>query len=233
MTTALRIPAGINLAGAVASLALLAATWTSQGVIVSGAKGYALRKAEAYLEPAIRKVETNLDHPMVPAPVRERLMREISGYRGSPDRFLLGFAADGRKRAEDFRFPEIRNPLARVALDQLTKVLAGARDHFKRSYASLIRDLRLFAATNACAFLIAAGLCFTGRARHAVGIWSATLLVSTLVSAFVYADQGWLWNILANRYLGWNYAMAHTLVTLYLVFLAGGFRNSGPQVPPR
>ena len=33
---------------------------------------------------------------------------------------------------------------------------------------------------------------------------------------FLYASQGWVWNILTNRYQGWAYLGGHLLTTAYI-----------------
>jgi hypothetical protein len=111
VTASTRLPAVLNLLGAVISLALLASTWFAQGIIVREARQFALSKTRTYLEPAIPKAE--------------KISREIAAYRESPNEWLLEIAEGASDRARDFEFPEVRNPLARTALDFIY-----ARSHF-------------------------------------------------------------------------------------------------------
>lgn len=224
MTTATKILAALNLLGAALSIALLAATFFAQGLIIREAREFALDKTRAYLEPAIPQAEKLLKNPLVtkalPKSVEEKIGNEIADYRESPERWLLELAEGTRNRAGEFDFPEIKNPLARKALDSLTGRVAGAREHFKSSFANLIVDLRIFATIHLVVFLVAAGLCLlakTPKLRFWLCVWSSLLLVTTLMSAGVYLGQSWLWVILANRYQGWSYAGTHLVITGYFV----------------
>ena len=224
MTAATKVLAVLNLLGAVISGALLAATFFAQGLIIREAREFALDKTRAYLEPAIPKAEKVLNNPLVakalPKSVEEKVEREISDYRESPEKWLLELAEGTRNRAGEFDFPEIKNPLARKALDSLTQRVAGARDHFKRSFANLILDLRIFATIHLVVLLVAAGLCFLARnpsLRFWLCVWSCSLLLTTLVSAGLYLGQNWLWVILMNRYQGWAYGGTHLAITVYFV----------------
>ena len=224
MTTLTKILAALNLLGAVISIALLAATFFAQGFIIREARQFALGKTRAYLEPAIPKAEKILGNPLVmkalPKSVEEKIESEIADYRESPEKWLLELAEGTRNRAGKFDFPEIKNPLARKALDSLTQRVAGARDYFKSSFANLILDLRIFATIHLVVFLVAAGLCFlarTPRLRFWLCVWSSLLLVTTLLSASLYLGQSWLWVILTNRYQGWAYGSTHLLITGYFV----------------
>lgn len=237
MTGLTKILAGLNLLGALVSVVLLASTWFTRGVIVGKAQFFALEKTRAYVDPVIPGAERLLDQPIVsrslPRAVRERLASELEDYRKSPDDWLLAKAMSTRKQAAEYDFPEITNPLARKSLDFLTKRLAGASAHFKRSLDGLIRDLRIFAATNLVVFLIAAGLCLAAKTaywRFWLTVWSALLLVSSGISILLYVDQMWVWSILMNRYRGWAYAGTHGVITLYLAArILPSLRAPSPQ----
>jgi len=154
----------------------------------------------------------------LPKSVEEKVEREIADYRESPEKWLLELAAGTRNRAGEFYFPEIKNPLARKALDSLTLRVAGARDHFKRSFANLIVDLRIFATVHLVVFGVAATLCFFAKSpslRFWLCVWSGLLLVTTVLSAGLYLGQNWLWVVLTNRYQGWTYAGIHFAITVY------------------
>lgn len=213
----------LNLLGAVASLLLLLSTWFTKGIIIRHAQDIALEKTRSYLAPVIPAAEKLLKQPLltkaIPPALTGKIEKEIANYQESPDAWLLGIAAGTRARAKEFDFPEVKNPLARKSLDFLTHRLTGARKHFKKSFDNLMRDLRIFSGTNLTVFLIAAGLCFTARtpqSRRWLAVWSALLLTTTILSIFLYAGQGWAWNILTNRYPGWAYPVAHLLFTVCL-----------------
>ena len=223
MTTFTKALAAINLLGAVVSIALFIATWFSQGLIVATAKDYALKSTRKHLEPIVKFLEAPKLTGKLPDSVDEKLRGELSDYRQDPERWLLQIADGTRDRAADFEFPEIRNPLARKGLDFLTKRISQAAEHFRKSYANLITDLRIFCGTNACAFLIAAWLCFVAKTktlRHWLGAWSAALLLATLLMIYLYIGQSWGWNIVFNSYYGWSYASMHVLIAIYLFYKA-------------
>lgn len=224
MIVATRFLAAINLAGAAISLALLAATFFAEGVIVREARQFALNKTRSYLDPAIPKAEKLLENPLLsktlPPSVRGKLKGELADYRESPDKWLLEIAEGTQNRARDFEFPEVTNPVARTTLDFMAERLAQARGHFEDSFSNLIRDLRIFAITNGCAFLVAGWLCLvakTKQSRYWLGAWSASLLVATLLASYLYAGQSWVWSILANSYYGWTYAGTHLVITFWLI----------------
>lgn len=225
MTTTAKALATLNLLGAVISLALLATTFFSKAVIVREARQFALNKTQAYMDPAISKAEKLYANPLVEkslSPLMKlKLKREIASYRESPEKWLLEIAEGTRDRARNLDFPEVRNPLARTALDYISKRVAQARGHFENSFSNLILDLRIFAITNSCAFLSAACLCLMARtkqARYWLCAWSAGLFVATLMAACFYSGQSWIWSILTNSYLGWSYVSFHCGITLYLFY---------------
>lgn len=219
MTGCTKALATINLLGALISVALFVATWFAQGFIVRQARQIAFETTRSRMEPVVKFLENPKVAGKLPASVEEKLRKEIADYRESPDKWLLEIAEGARDRAADFEFPEVRNPLARKGLDFLTNRIAQTRAHFRKSYASLILDLRIFSGTNACAFLIAAWLCFVARTRQMrywLGAWSLILLVATMVAGYCYVGQSWRWNILFNDYQGWFYAAFHLGITIYL-----------------
>jgi len=187
----MRVLVILNFLGVAVSALLLASTWFAKGIIVHQAQTIALEKTRSFLAPAVSGAEKLLDQPLVakalPPSVKTKLADEIATYQHSPDEWLLKIANGTRDRAREFDFPEVRNPLARKSLDFVTTRLAGARGHFKNSFDNLIRDLRIFSATNLIIFLTAGGLCFiakTPRSRRLLAIWSAVLFVATVVSIY-------------------------------------------------
>ncbi|MEO5716776.1 MAG: hypothetical protein ABIT37_25075 [Luteolibacter sp.] len=238
MTHLLKILAVLNGLGALASAALLISTWYAQGHIIHLAKETALAKTRTFVDPAIPKMEELLGQSAIggrlPQSVREKLETEIMNYRQTPDAWLSRLADGTKDRAQKFDLPAIRNPLARAALDFVTRRMGGARAYFKSSFDNLILDLRIFALTNLTAFLTATMLCFVAKTpfwRFRLSIWSGLLFVSTLISIFLYAGQSWLWNILANHYGGWTYAAFHLAITSFLAFkVMIDSRPSGPSL---
>jgi hypothetical protein len=223
MNHRVKILIALNLLGALVSLALFVSTWFARGVIVAKVQTIALETTRSHLDPVIPEAERQLAQPlarrMIPAAVKAKLAGEIEAYRKSPEAWLLAKASGTRRQAEEWRFPEVKNPIARSAMDFLVKSLAGASAHFRKSFDSLIQDLRIFAGTNLLVFLIAAALCFLAKfpqQRFWLTAWSAVLALATVLSINLYVGQSWVWNVLTNRYQRWTYAVTLVLISLYL-----------------
>lgn len=217
-----KILLALHLAGAALSVALLVSTFLAKGIITSKARQVAVDKSRSLSDPLADKVQETLDRPMIGklirGDVRERLESELAGYRTSPEAWLIELAEGGATRAKAFDFPEIESPIARKAVDLLTKGVSDLKDRLEESYRSLIADLRIFAATNLVAFLLAASLAWvakTPRASHWLLGYSLVMLLAFAASIFLYVDQNWTWNLLRNDYMGWGYPTFLGAVTLY------------------
>jgi hypothetical protein len=217
-----KILIALHLMGAALSIALLVSTYSAKSLIVSTAKDMAVEKSRGYADPIAEKLRDTLDRPvigkLIPGNVRERLEKELNDYEASAETWLKRLAAGGVNRAKEFDFPEIQNPLARKAIDALKGKVSDVRSRLDATYQGLIRDLRLFAITNLVAFLLAAVLCLlarTPRSRHWLIAYSFMMLGSAVVSIAFYVGQNWIWNILRNDYLGWQYPVVVGAVALY------------------
>lgn len=232
MTSFTKALAVINLLGAIVSISMFVATWFTQGMIVATAKKYALNSTQKHLEPVVKFLENPKLTGKLPDSVEARMLKELADYRDDPNKWLLEIADGTRDRAADFDFPEVKNPLARTGLAFLTDRVSQAAAHFKKSYVNLITDLRIFCGTNACAFLIAAWLCFVAKTktmRHWLGAWSTALLLATILMNYFYVNQSWAWTIVFNRYYGWSYALMHALIAIYLFYkVEPGLRATMP-----
>lgn len=202
----------LHLAGAALSVTLLVSTFLAKGIITSKARQVAVDKSRSLADPLAAKVQETLDRPMIGklirGDVRDRLESELAGYRSSPDAWLIQLAEGGATRAKDFDFPEIESPLARKAVDLLTKGVSDLKDRLEESYRDLIGDIRLFASTNIVAFGIAAWLAWiarTPRSRHWLIAFSGMMLVVFALSISAYLDRNWTWTILTGSYMGWGY----------------------------
>ncbi|RYD36148.1 MAG: hypothetical protein EOP85_18475 [Verrucomicrobiaceae bacterium] len=160
---------------------------------------------------------------MLPPKVKQKLDDELIAYEASPETWLLETAEGNRKRAAAFEFPEVRNPLARKALDSINRKVSGAREHFRRSYTNLIRDVRIFCGTNAVALLAAAWLLRVARTktmRHWLGAWSVMLMVATGAGVLLYVNQDWWSSFIFSDYYGWSYLAINLGVAVYLFLRA-------------
>lgn len=220
MTVFTKALAAINLVGALVSIGLFVATFFAQGYIVRAAKNHALDSTRSRLEPVVRFLENPKLATALPSVVEERLEKELTEYHENPDAWLLRLADGTRDRAAaKMDFEEVRNPLARKALDSLNRRVSGAREHFRKSYANLIRDLRIFCGTNAVALLVAAWLLWVAKtrtARHWLGAWSVVLLMGTMIGVWLYLSQNWWRSVVFNHYYGWSYVAVHLGATVYL-----------------
>lgn len=212
----------LHLAGAALSIALLTSTFVAKGIITSKARSIAVEKSRAASDPLAAKLEETLDRPVlgkaIRGKVRERLEAELTSYRESPEAWLLRLAEGGTERAKEFDFPEIENPVARKAVDAITKGVSGLKGHLEESYRDLIGDIRLFAATNIVAFGIAAWLAWIARtpqSKHWLLAFSGVMLVVFAASISAYLDQNWTWSILTGNYMGWAYPVILGVATLY------------------
>ena len=217
-----KILIALHLLGAALSIALLVSTYSAKSLIVSTAKDMAVEKSKGYADPIAEKLRETLDRPvigkLIPDNVRGRLEKELNDYETSAEDWLKRLAAGGVNRAKEFDFPEIQNPLARKAVDALNGKVSEVRSRLDATYDGLIRDLRLFAITNLVAFLLAAVLCLlarTPRSRHWLLAYSFMMLGTAVVSIAFYVGQNWIWNILRNDYLGWQYPVVVGVVALY------------------
>ena len=219
-----KILIALHLAGAALSITLLVSTFVAKGIITSKARQVAVDKSRSLADPLAAKVQETLDRPMIGklirGEVRERLESELADYRTAPEDWLIQLAEGGAGRAKAFEFPEIESPLARKAVDLLTKGVSDLKEHMEESYRDLIGDIRLFAATNIVAFGIAAWLSWiarTPRSRHWLLAFSGLMLVVFAVSISAYLDRNWTWAILTGNYMGWAYPGSLGFLTLYFV----------------
>lgn len=226
----------VNLAGALIALALLASTWFGKGVILGIARDKALDSARPKLEAVAGAVEKLTGNrklmALLPDPARERLEREMASYQADPDGWMIGIAGEVREKAGSLDLPEVKNPLAKAGVDFLKKKAVEARDRFQQSLDALLRDLRIFAGTNAIVCLIAATFCFLSKkpwAQRRACIWSSVLLLGTFASVMVYLDQPWSWNILTNRHFGWTYPAVHGAITIYMIVKLQAWRSEFPE----
>ncbi|MCW1924669.1 hypothetical protein OKA05_19040 [Luteolibacter arcticus] len=212
----------LHLAGAALSVALFVSTFVAKGVITSKARAAAIEKSRGASDPLATRLQETLERPvlgkLIRGKVRERLESELADYRAAPEDWLGRLAEGGAERAKAFDFPEIDHPLARKAVDSLISGVSDLRRRLEDSYRSLIFDLRLFAATNLVAFVLAAFLArvaATPRARHWLLGYSFVMLLAFAASIFLYVDQNWTWNILRNNHMGWGYPAVLGVITLY------------------
>lgn len=219
-----KILLALHLAGAALSIALLVSTFTAKGIITSKARQIAVNKSRSLSDPLATKVQETLDRPvlgkLIRGEARERLESELTDYRSAPDVWLIALAEGGAGRAKAFDFPEIESPLARKAVDLLTKGVSDLKDHLEKSYRDLIGDIRLFATSNIVAFGLAAWLSWiarTSRSRHWLIGFSGLMLVVFAISISSYLDQNWTWVILTGNYMGWAYPACLGILTLYCV----------------
>ncbi|RYD41452.1 MAG: hypothetical protein EOP85_12675 [Verrucomicrobiaceae bacterium] len=212
--------AAINLLGAVVSISLFVATFFAQGFIVKTARSHALDSTRTKLEPVVRFLENPKLAVALSSKLETRLEEELAEYRRDPDAWLLRVADGTKDRAKTkLDFTEVRNPLARKALDSIERKVSGAREHFSKSYANLIRDVRIFCGTNAVAFLVAAWLLWVARTRtmrHWLGAWSVVLMACTMAGSWIYVNQNWWRTVFFNEYYGWSYLAINLGAAVYL-----------------
>jgi len=214
----------LNLLGAALSIALLVATFFSTRMITAKVREIAIERARSHADPLVAKFDGALVHPvtgrLIQGPTRERLEAEVQAYRSSPEAWLEQLAKQGAGSANRFVFPEVKQPLARKALDLLERELSEMKDNVKASYGKVLADVRLFAGTNLVVFALIAWMCRiarTPRAKHWLLGISLMMMTALAVSASIYVGQNWAWTIIRNDYMGWQYPMLWGVLTGYML----------------
>jgi hypothetical protein len=221
-----KILIALHLIGAALSIALLVSTFVAKGLITSKAREIAIEKSRGLSDPLVVNLEETLERPvlgkLIPGRIRGRLEAELSDYKANPDDWMSRLAKSGADRAKAFDFPELEQPLARKAVENLVQGFSNLKEHLEESYRGLILDLRLFAATNLVAFLVAASLAWvarTPRAQHWLLAYSFVMLPMIGISIAFYLDRNWTWSLLRNDYMGWSYPVVMGVVTLYVLLV--------------
>jgi hypothetical protein len=111
--------------------------------------------------------------------------------------------------------------LARLVTDN-QRVIAILQNGYMQVVNELRREIRIFSATNAAAFLFLLLVSFAKPAASRHLLFPGLLLLSaTLFCAFLYLfSQDWLLTMLHGSYVGWAYAAYLALVFLFLCDIA-------------
>lgn len=213
----------LHLAGAALSVTLLVSTFLAKGIITSKAREIAIEKSRGLSDPLAARMEETLERPVlgkvIRGDARDRMEKALADYSADPEEWL-GRLADGElEQSKAFDFPETENLVARKAVDTVAQGISKLKSHLDESFSGLLFDLRLFAATNLIAFLLATGLTWGARsplARYWMLAYSAIMLLAFAISISIYVDQNWTWNLLRNNHMGWEYPTLLGFITLYL-----------------
>jgi hypothetical protein len=107
-------------------------------------------------------------------------------------------------------------------LDENARIKSFIHTSYMKVVEDLEREIRIFTATNAAAFLLLLLVSFAkpAAARHLL-FPGALLLVATLFCAWLYVfSQNWLLTIIHGDYVGWAYAGYLGVVFLFLCDIA-------------
>jgi hypothetical protein len=107
-------------------------------------------------------------------------------------------------------------------LNDKDRILSFIHATYMEVVTDLKREIRIFTATNAAAFLLLVLISFAKPAatRHLL-FPGMLLLIATLMCAYLYvSSQDWLLTIIHGSYVGWAYAAYLGVVFLFLVDIA-------------
>jgi hypothetical protein len=216
----------LNLLVAAASAGLFAYTFFARDHLVALAEDYVVARTVRHATPAVERVEAALAAPqawLAPAPVRDAVRAEIDAYRSDPDGYVRAAVAKGAE-AEGAKHP---------FAEQVVRWKRDLRRYFGEALASLVRDLRIFAGTNAVAGLLAAVLAWRARGRwrwHVLGL-SVLLLLSLALHGYLFIDGLTFFRIVAGVRAGWSYPALMALTFAYLYARFGRFVPLAPGEP--
>jgi hypothetical protein len=90
------------------------------------------------------------------------------------------------------------------------------RNHFQRMSSGLVRDLRIFAASNALAAAIALLLSWRFGARPRLIAISVVLVLALCLATTIYLDRDWFFSILTGSFMGFWYPPLIFFTFLYV-----------------
>jgi len=103
------------------------------------------------------------------------------------------------------------------ALNSMDKLV---KEKYKKTWNSLLNDIRIFSSINAASFAIVFLLCFLVKNVPKYLIFCSWILISsTIVCIYIYIyGQNWFYTILFDRYFGTGYLTMLFAMFAYLVF---------------
>jgi hypothetical protein len=216
----------LNRLVAAASLGLFAYTFFARDHLVGLAEDYIVGRTVNYADRAVAEAEAALKKPLaqlLPANVRDAAQAEVDAYRRDPGAYVRAVVAKGAAVEKP------KHPLA----DETVRWKEGIKGYFERTLASLIRDVRIFAGTNAVAGVLAAFIASLARGRwrwHVLGL-SVLLLFSLGLHAYMFIDGLTFFRIVADLRVGWSYPLFVALTFAYLYVRFGRLVPLAPSEP--
>jgi hypothetical protein len=194
-----------NLLVAVFFAVFLASTWLARSHLNGLARAFVTEKTLWYSAPLVEPVAEALDTGFMKKLLGdERLAaarRELDAYRADP----AGFVADLTRKARQAKVPQKLHPLA----EKVEAIKEKIRAYYDATLAALVADLRMFAATNLVAGLVACGLAW--RSPDAPGLPLVLLSCLTcgavVFGSYLYVDDLSFFRIITRRHLGWGYPL--------------------------
>jgi hypothetical protein len=225
--TVYRVLVAVNLAVAAGSAGFFALTVVGQEHVKELAKDYLAAKVRPVADRLAAQTARAFDSKagaLVPGRVRVAIRAELDAYGADP----VGTIREWAKAGADAPQPNIMMP----GLDEAFGLRDRVKAHFDATFASLIRDLRIFSGSNAVAGLLAAWLASRSRGRHRYRLAGLSLLLLAGVAwnAWMYLDDLTFFRILIDSYAGWGYPVFLAVTVGYLWFRIGRLL---PPAPPR
>lgn len=216
----------LNLLIAAASGALFVYTFFARDHVIRLAEDYVIAKTVRHVTPAVEKVEAALKTPLVrlaPARIRDAVQAEVDSFRRDPHAYIRALVAKGAA---------IERPKHRLA-EYVMKLKEDIQSYFEDTLASLIRDVRIFAGTNAVAAILAAWMASRarGRWRWRVLALSTFLLAALGLQAYLFIDGLTFFRIIAGVRVGWSYPLCVVLTFIVLFIRFGRFVPLAPATP--
>jgi hypothetical protein len=201
---------------AVFFVAFLAYTFVAKRHLEGLAREFVTEKTLHYSGPIVEMAAASLEMPLVQQALSDAqqaaILSEIDEYHQDPAAYI----ADLTRKQILARRPQPLN----AVVEKVAFFKERIRSYYDGTLAALVADLRMFAASNLVAALIALRLAYRSRDKIQMSVvwFSLLMLVAVLYCSYLYADGLGFFRILFRMHLGWRYPVliAVVLLGLYL-----------------
>ena len=204
----------LNSITAVFFTGFLAYTFFARQHLDQLARGFVTEKTLLYSKPLVDAAETTLNTPLVSKLLSDdqiaTLRGEITNYRTDPSAYVSDLTG---KRVPD---PWMKNE--NILLGKAASIKRDIRAYYDETLASLVNDLRIFAASNLVAASIAIWLAYrsTQRVQQSVVWFSFLIFAAIAYCSYMYVDDMTFFRILFRTHMGWSYPVVLCIFTVVL-----------------
>ena len=196
----------------------LAYTFIARNHLDSLARGFVTDKTLEYSQPLFEVAEAAIDSPLVgdilSAEQLEAFSEEVSDYGKEPAAYIRDLTGQGVDDLDDLMLG-----------GKVGAIKREIRKFYDDTLGKLIRDLRIFAASNLIAACL--GLTFAyrnvGKIQNSLVVFSLLMSVGVVYCSILYLDRLTFFRILFGFQLGWYYPLVLTAV------IAGLYKDFGKQ----